>query len=93
MLSSLLSLFLVGTAGAAIPGDCLLSSGEKTPCTFVSYSCGRVRIYTEEEALTFRQVFFSYTEVTVSDGSTFTDQCVMGENSLNCLKTLTFISK
>lgn len=91
MLSSLLSLFLIGTPGAAISGECWNPTTGKTPCTFTRYSCGRVVVHGDKFAVRFRSVFFNHTEVSILDGPSFTDQCVIGEDSINCLKTLTFI--
>jgi len=91
MLSSILSLFVLGTPGAAISGECWNPS-ETVPCTFVRYTSGRVYIRTPEESYGFRNVFGRTTVVDMGHTS-YTDQCVVGDDYLNCFKTFTFIRK
>ena len=91
MLSSILSLFVLGTPGATISGECW-SPRETVPCTFVRYTSGRVFVRTADETFGFRSVFGRTTVVSVGE-SNYTDQCVVGDDYLNCFKTFTFIGK
>ncbi len=91
MLFSILSLFVLGTPSAPIPGECW-NPRETVPCNFVRYSSGRVYVRTPKETYRFRTVFGTNTEVIIDDTS-YVDQCVVGDDYINCLKTFTFIRK